>query len=324
MKKEHSITYIILAIIIYFLAPVEKALPDHRGSNDISVSVKLLTSIPIEISDPIDIMLTVKYPAGSTMEYPKNPDNFLPFTMTSIKEKLKKKKDTVTALVLYTVKIYSTGDITFPSLKITVDDKTFTTSPLNLHIGSSIKNRGKTINEINDIYGPIGYYPVIIITVVILCTLILIFLFVLLRRIISGSKANLHSKIDLNSTIDPILLIEMKLMKLKNSGEEIKSRYYMLSVAVKDILGLLSGKNLKTLTTSKISRIFKNTNGEEENYFINLLKYIDEVKYTPKVQNIDFKKTASENLNRIVEELTGKIPALLLIKSINPKIPGKI
>ncbi len=323
MRQKIYHSFFIKSFIILLTIILSIAVYGNTTSVNPEINIRLLNTLPLEISDPIDILLTVKSNKEATINYPINDKSFSPFRIINIKKKVKIGINYKKISVIYTIHAYTTGNVVLNPLKIIVNGKKYTTNPLIIHIKSSLKD--KNIKNINDIYKPFKNPGIFIFLILIISSLLLLLIVTkLYNRIVRLIKGKKDKTVKNNNiTTDPTLIFFTDLVALVLSDDSIKIKYYKLSIYIRNILGLILGINLKAMTTGKIVKLLNKSNLYNSKDIIKFLYIIDNIKFKPVLNDEKYKQYAESELKTIVEKLKIIINELLSDDLLKLKFPEK-
>jgi len=274
------------------------------GKDNFKVDIKLLTSTPVYVGDPIDVVLSIDANRDFNIDFPKDDSSFYPFHLNSYQIKEKKRIKQKSIFIYYTLTPLYAGKLLVPPLTVKINGNLVKTSPIDIYVKSNIKKDDK--RDINDIVGPLGngkYIFIIIFSAMIISIIILFY-----RKKFNfslGKKKIYVNNIERNITYDPILISILSIYALRyNRKISIKDRYYNLSNLLKRLLGEMLDLNLMPLTTNRIKDLLrKNLSSEFYEYLSKTLDKYDEVKYSKKSIETEYKLNLEKEFPEETEEL---------------------
>jgi hypothetical protein len=259
-----------------------------------SVSVSLHSEGPFTIADPIDVALNIYHRKKDRVGYPETGDDLVPFVLVQSTAKTSRvKADLFKTMIIYTVRIYDTGEFSFGPIRVTVDDRALSTEKLPVSILSVIPKNDPN-PEMKDIVGP--YRPrmkrimFLIIPLTIIGAAAAAFA---LRRLLQKKPGSELQIIAGQSTIDPYDLSIAELSGLKKeygrNGGEVKLVYSKLSIVLRYFVGNVLEFNALMMTTGEIRR-YLSKNGTAlvpTRRLMSILKRSDLVKFAKEKPNRD-------------------------------------
>jgi hypothetical protein len=120
-----------------------------------SISLSILSTKPITIGDPVDIALTIYHRKREKVTFPDEADHFLPFILDEFMVKTKKLgKGTRKTMVIYTVTVFMTGNISMKPLVVGIGDASIETESLVVPVLSVLPQNVED-PPLKDIVGPV-------------------------------------------------------------------------------------------------------------------------------------------------------------------------
>ncbi len=254
-----------LAVIVFFSIVGQTAAgkkSDRNPSPDVpSATVNILSEKPFTIGDSIDILLTVYHKRKDKIAYPKDSESFSPFEVRHVDEKRRKiKKGLYKTNIVYTLTVYQTGNLTLPSLEVTVGSEQLKTEPVPLPILSVLPQ--DTVNPpLKDIVPPLRAHiqPLIIIVILAsICTVLVLFM-VISKYLVK----KLHKKTPATSfqQFDPYLYSIRQLEDIKNTFHKNLTDEKDVYSKLSHVLRLFFGHNLRVpaleMTTGELKRFLR-------------------------------------------------------------------
>jgi hypothetical protein len=278
-----------------------------------SISGSILSEGPFTIGDPIDILFTVISDRESEVQYPREERELSPFAVKAITQKRSRvARNTYRTLIIYTVAVFRTGDVPFPSLSVTVGDRVLKTEPLDIHILSVLPKEEQAL-LLKDIVTP--YRPrtrrstVLAVLGSLLAASGIAYLLYRLWMNRRSRKKVLATpeKIDPDPygySIDQLEQVRAGYMRATLSTKQV---YSELSLIMRSFVGSLLRLNAVGMTTGQLSRFLRRNRTEAVPYrrFVNLLKRSDLVKFAKENPKKEKVKTDIEESIGIVNEVHG-------------------
>ncbi len=252
-----------------------------------SVSGSILSEGPFTIGDPIDILYTVFADRQGRVTYPQNEKLFFPFTVRSFSQKRSKvAPDTYKTIAVYTVAVFETGTVTFPSLPIKVGEEVLNTEPLPIHI-LSVLPKDEEPRRLKDIVPP--YRPrtrrstvLIVFGSLLAAGGIGYFLY----RTLRGKKRR-RPDIETQAVSDPdpyghsIEALERVRTGFMKTSISTKQAYSELSLIMRGFIGSVMRFNASRMTTNQLARHLKRGGPGvvPQRRFLDVLRRSDLVKF---------------------------------------------
>ncbi len=274
------------------------------GKDNYKVNIKLLTSTPVYVGDPIDIILSIDTNRDFNIDFPRDDSSFYPFHLNNYQVKEKKRKKQKSIFIYYTLTPLYAGKALVPPLTVKINGNLVKTSPIDIYVKSNIKKDDK--RDINDIVGPLGNGKYIFIIVFFAIIIFIIILFYRKKFNFSLRKKKINfNNIERNITYDPILTSILSIYAIRyNHKISIKDRYYKLSSLLKRLLGEMLDLNLMPLTTNRIKDLLhKNLSSEFYEYLSKKLDKYDEIKYSKRSLETEYKFNLEKEFPEETEEL---------------------
>jgi hypothetical protein len=266
----------------------------RKGNREIeytipSVSLTLLSEKPLTIGDPIDLALTVYHERKDVIVYPEEDDAFAPFMLRDRSMKRKKVGPReVKTIVLYTISVFQTGDVSLSPLTIEVGDVSLQTEQLTLAI-LSVLPADETEPELMDIVPPYRARIRSITVIIILLGIAVAFgLFIVVRKYLIHPRAIPKTVVESDVHFDPY---EYSIRKLESIRKEhareqadLKKVYSTISHTLKLFFGSLFTIQALEMTTSELKRYLRRSGARHDQYLhpnrlINILHRSDMVKF---------------------------------------------
>jgi len=234
---------------------------DRNLSPDVpSVTVNILSEKPFTIGDSIDFALTIYHKRKDRVFYPKDTKSLAPFEVRGINEKRRKIKSGMYKTdVVYTLTAYQTGNLTFPSLEVTIGLTKLKTEPVSIPI-LSVLPRNNDNPPLKDIVPPLRarIRPVTIILILVsICAALILFMVTskYLVKKLNKKKVLAPSIQQFDSYLYSIKqLTEIKDTFQKNLADE-KNIYSRLSYVLRLFFGHILDVPALEMTTGELKRL---------------------------------------------------------------------
>ena len=313
MKKSSVILSILLLLILFNISCKKREnLPKINQSIGNTVDIRVLTSMPIEVGDPIDIVLSIIAKSGSKIDYPRKNKSFYPFILKSYDVKRKNYGKNIDTYIYYTLTSLYSGKIVLPPLTIIINNRPIYTKPIEINVQSTILSGKK--KDINDIEGPLKIGKIFIfLSVIIILMSLFLFLYRKKLSFFKKRKRGIVENKGTNITYDPILTSILSIFNLeKDSKKSIKDKYYLLSSSLKKFLGVILNLNLMPLTTNRIKKLLQKYLSKD--FYIYLSKKLDkydEIKYSKKTLDSEYKKKLKNDFTVETDDILNFLYRLL-------------
>jgi hypothetical protein len=254
-----------------------------------SVSLTLLSEKPLTIGDPIDLALTVYHEKKEDLAYPKESSEFVPFMVREYSTKSRKVgSQTNRTIVLYTISVFQTGDVTLGPLTVTVGDETLDTEELTIQI-LSVLPADEAAPELMDIVPPYKARIKTLTVVIILCGIAAAAaLFLIARKYLFHPRHIPKTIVESDAAFDPFefSIRELETIRKEHAKDlaDLKKVYSTISHSLKLFFGSLFTIDALEMTTSELKRQLKRSGSRRNRYvqrnrLINLLHRSDMVKF---------------------------------------------
>jgi len=287
---------------------------EEAAAESPSVSGSILSEGQFTIGDPIDILFTVISDRESRVGYPEDEEQLFPFKIRGITEKRTRVgKNTYRTLVIYSVAVFKTGPVTFPSLALHVGESVLRTEPMEIHLLSVLPKEEEDALRIKDVVAP--YRPRTrrsTVAIVLGSLLAASGIGYLLYRIwvkMKGRKKAAETPEE--KPIDPYRYSIDELERVKNgymhAAMETKQVYSEISLILRSFMGSMLRCNAVRMTTGQLSRYLKRKKYRAAPYrrFLNILKRSDLVKFAKEsLKNEKVRSDIDESIG-IVQEVHG-------------------
>jgi hypothetical protein len=252
-----------------------------------SVSGSILSEGPFTIGDPIDILYTVIADRQGKVSFPQEEELFVPFSVRSYSQKRSRvAPDTYKSIAVYTVAVFKTGTVTFPSLPVKIGEQVLNTEPLQIHI-LSVLPKDEEARRLKDIVPP--YRPrtrrstiLIVFGSLIAACGIGYFLYRTLR-----GKKRARPDVGPQAVSDPdpyghsIEALERVRADFIKASIGTKQAYSELSLIMRVFIGSIMRFNASRMTTNQLARYLKRGDfrAVPQQRFLGVLKRSDLVKF---------------------------------------------
>ena len=277
-----------------------------------SVSLTLLSEKPLTIGDPVDLALTVYHDRKDTVIFPSEGDDFTPFMLRD--HSMKRKKvggGTMKTIVLYTVSVFQTGEVTLTPLTVSIGEEEYQTEELGISI-LSVLPADDTEPELKDIVPP--YRSRIRTTTIIIILLGIAAAFgayIVARKYLIRLRQIPKTIVETDTRFDPYeySIGELENVRTEHAQDRADSKrvYTTISHTLKLFFGSLFSIEALEMTTSEMKRYLRRSNARrtkyvESNSLIHILHRSDMVKfakYLPEEKEIE---SSYESAKRLVEQ----------------------
>jgi len=289
-----------------------------------SVSGSILSEGQFTIGDPIDILFTVISDRESRVGYPEDEEQLFPFKIRGITEKRTRVgKNTYRTLVIYSVAVFKTGPVTFPSLALNAGESVLRTEPMEIHVLSVLPKEEDAL-RLKDVVSPYrprmrGYTVAIVLGSLLAASGIGYFLYRMWMKMKGRKKAAETPK---EEPPDPYRYSIDELERVKNgymhAAMETKQVYSEISLVLRGFMGSMLRCNAVRMTTGQLSRYLKRKKHREAPYrrFLNILKRSDLVKFAKE-------SPRSEKVRSDIDESIGVVQEVHSAASGSQKVGGR-
>jgi len=276
-----------------------------------SVSGSILSEGQFTIGDPIDILFTVISDRESRVGYPEDEEQLFPFKIRGVTEKRTRVgKNTYRTLIIYSVAVFKTGPVTFPSLTLNVGESVLRTEPMEIHLLSVLPKEEDAL-RLKDVVAP--YRPrtrrstvAIVLGSLLAASGIGYLLYRIWMKMKGRKKAAETSEAE---PPDPYRYSIDELERVKNgymhAAMETKQVYSEISLILRSFMGSMLRCNAVRMTTGQLSRYLKRKKYRAAPYrrFLNILKRSDLVKFAKEsLKNEKVRSDIDESIG-IVQEV---------------------
>ncbi|MBN2323630.1 MAG: hypothetical protein JXQ30_07845 [Spirochaetes bacterium] len=260
---------------------------EHWAPETPTVSGSILSEGPFTIGDPIDILYTVIADRQGKVGFPQEEELFAPFTVRGFSQKRSRvAKDTYKTIAVYTVAVFETGTVTFPSLPVKIEEQVLNTEPLQIHI-LSVLPKDEEAHRLKEIVPP--YRPrtrrstvLIVFGSIIAACGIGYFLY----RFVKSKKRG-RPDVETQAASDPdpygrsIEALERVRAGFIKDSIGTKQAYSELSLIMRLFIGSIMRFNASRMTTNQLARYLKRDDFPivPQRRFLGLLKKSDLVKF---------------------------------------------
>lgn len=276
------------AILLLLLVPgfgCGRRVPEPPGAS--SVSGSILSEGPFTIGDPIDILYTVVSDRHGKAAFPQDEEMFAPFTVRSFTQKRSRvASNTYKTIAVYSVAVFETGPVTFPSLSIEVGEKVLNTEPLQIHILSMLPKdeESRRLKDIVPPYRPRTRRSTVLIVFGSLIAACGIGYF--LYRTFRGGESRRPDVVP-EAVLDPdpyghsIEALERVRAGFMKASMDTKQAYSDLSLIMRGFIGSIMRFNASRMTTNQLARQLRRGGlvAVPQHRLLDLLKRSDLVKF---------------------------------------------
>jgi hypothetical protein len=251
-----------------------------------SISLSVLSTKPITIGDPVDIALTIYHQKREKVTYPQEADHFLPFILEELMVKTKRMgKGTRKTMVIYTVTVFTTGNISMKPLRIGIGDTSIETESLIVPVLSVLPQNVED-PPLKDIVGPLRAKMKRITLLWISLSIAAAFgCSVLVSRYVRKPSGEPAPHQQVQSSIDTYEYSIKQLETLRKEHEknrtDSKQVYSTISHSLKLFFGSLLSIHALEMTTNEMKRYLKRNKPASirPERIVNILRQSDMVKF---------------------------------------------
>jgi len=289
-----------------------------------SVSGSILSEGQFTIGDPIDILFTVISDRESRVGYPEDEEQLFPFKIRGVTEKRTRVgKNTYRTLIIYSVAVFKTGPVTFPSLTLKVGESVLRTEPMEIHLLSVLPKEEDAL-RLKDVVSPYrprmrGSTVAIVLGSLLAASGIGYLLFRIWMKM-KGRKKDAETPEE--KPIDPYRYSIDELERVKNgymhAAMETKQVYSEISLIMRSFMGSMLRCNAVRMTTGQLSRYLKRKKYRAAPYrrFLNILKRSDLVKFAKE-------SPRSEKVRSDIDESIGIVQVVHSTAAGSQKVGGR-
>ena len=313
---------IIILIVLLSLPILLSAGRRARGEVEYdipSITLTLLSDRPVTIGDPVDLALSVFHKRGDTVQFPDQEQDLLPLMLRDFSVKKRKIGDgTVKTMVIYTISVFQTGEVSLEPLTVSVGSAELSTKPLTITV-LSVLPADEENPELKDIVPPYRARIRTITVVLILLGISSAFAaFIVFKRFLIRPKQAPKTIVESETFFDPYgySLGQLETIRKKHEQKKADSKivYTTISQSLKIFFGSLLSIHALEMTTSEMKRYLKRTSTihAQSNHLINILHRSDMVKFA---REIPARKRVEQDIDQsisIIKEAHQKVSALPL------------
>jgi hypothetical protein len=314
MKGTTLLIFIIIALVLIMGCSRD----DHSDIRIPSVSLSLLSEGPITIADPIDVALNIYHRKKDRVSFPEEDEAFFPFQLYDLIVKTSRVRgNQFKTMVIYTIRIFDTGEFTLAPLPVKVGEATLSTEKLVITV-LSVLPKNDPNPALKDIRAP--YRPKMrkIMFFIIPLSIIVAAAAAYFLRKLMGQKSGVSSELVFaENKIDPYeySITELTLLKKEHeeNTQETRSIYSKLSFVLRLFMGSMLEFNALKMTTGEIRRHLGNKGimPLPSHRLMSILKRSDLVKFAKeKPQKEKIERDISESI-----EIVQKVHDMYSVKN---------
>jgi len=311
MKGTHLLIFIFLALVLIMGCSRE----NHTDIHIPSVSLSLLSEGPITIADPIDIALNIYHRKKDRVSFPEEDEAFIPFQLDDLIVKTSRVRgNQFKTMVIYTIRIFDTGEFTLAPLPVNVGEAAFKTEKLPITV-LSVLPKDDPNPALKDIRAP--YRPKmrkIMFFIIPLSIIGAVATAYFIRKLIGQKPGELSKLVFAEKKIDPYeySITELTLLKKEHEEniQETRNIYSKLSFVLRLFVGSMLEFNALKMTTGEIRRHLgrKGNMPLPSHRLMSILKRSDLVKFAKeKPQREKIQRDISESIE-IVQKVHDMYP----------------